>query len=87
MRRPIVGVMGVGVVAAVLLWLSFAPTPVQAQAGAQPPTPGSWPRFTVPRISDGRPNLNGIWQALVTANFNVEDHEAQALPLQVIARR
>jgi hypothetical protein len=80
MRRPIVGVMGVGTLAAVLLWLAFAPTSVQAQAGAQPPTPGSWGRFTVPRMTDGHPNLNGIWQALVTANFNLEDHEAQAGP-------
>ena len=32
MRRPIVGVMGAGTVAAVLLWLVFAPTSVQAQA-------------------------------------------------------
>jgi hypothetical protein len=80
MRRPIVGVMGAGTVAAVLLWLAFAPTSVQAQAGAQPPSPGSWVRFTVPRTTDGHPNLNGIWQALVTANFNLEDHEAQAGP-------
>ena len=80
MRRPIVGVMGAGTVAAVFLWLAFAPTSVQAQAGAQPPSPGSWARFTVPRTTDGHPNLNGIWQALVTANFNLEDHEAQAGP-------
>src|SRR5512145_1063366 len=80
MRRPIVVVTGAGTIIAVILWLALAPTPVQAQAGAQPPTPGSWQRFTLPRISDGRPNLNGIWQALVTANFNLEDHEAQAGP-------
>jgi hypothetical protein len=55
------------------------PTAVQAQAGAQVPTPGVWARFTPPRI-DGRPNLNGIWQAMVTANYNLEDHEAQAGP-------
>jgi hypothetical protein len=28
----------------------------------------------------GKPNLNGIWQALGTAHWNVEGHSAQALP-------
>jgi len=27
----------------------------------------------------GHPNLNGIWQALNTANWNLEDHSAEAL--------
>ena len=58
----------------------LAPAAGYAQGGAQVPTPGEWPRFTVPRMADGRPNLNGIWQALVPANFNLEDHEAQAGP-------
>src|SRR5688500_12493210 len=26
----------------------------------------------------GRPNLNGIWQAINTANWNLEDHSASA---------
>jgi len=29
---------------------------------------------------NGHPNLNGIWQALNTAYWNIEDHSAQALP-------
>ena len=28
----------------------------------------------------GRPNLNGIWQAINTANWNLEDHAAAATP-------
>jgi hypothetical protein len=74
------GLMRGGTAAATVLLLSTAATVVQGQGGAQPPTPGEWPRFTVPRMADGRPNLNGIWQALVPANFNLEDHEAQAGP-------
>lgn len=34
---------------------------------------------TAPRIA-GKPNLNGIWQAMTTANWDLEDHPAQAGP-------
>lgn len=30
---------------------------------------------------DGRPDLSGIWQALNTANWNLEDHSAEAVPV------
>lgn len=29
---------------------------------------------------EGRPNLNGVWQALGTAHWNLEGHSAEALP-------
>ncbi|MBC7984490.1 MAG: hypothetical protein H7Y02_11610, partial [Candidatus Obscuribacterales bacterium] len=31
-----------------------------------------------PRLPDGKPNLNGIWQAQNTANYNIEPHAASA---------
>jgi hypothetical protein len=31
----------------------------------------------VPRGGDGKPNLSGIWQALTSANFDLQDHQAQ----------
>ncbi len=31
-------------------------------------------------MADGHPDLNGIWQALVTANWDLQDHEAQPGP-------
>jgi hypothetical protein len=34
-------------------------------------------RPALPRSSDGKPDLNGIWQALTTANFDIQDHEAR----------
>ena len=36
------------------------------------------PAYRAPRSEyrDGRPNLNGIWQAINSANWNVEDHPA-----------
>src|SRR5246127_3534461 len=30
-----------------------------------------------PRMPDGKPNLNGIWQAMNTANWDLEEHSAQ----------
>ena len=32
--------------------------------------------YSPPRTADGRPDLNGIWQALNNANWNIEDHAA-----------
>ena len=34
-----------------------------------------------PRLG-GKPNLNGIWQALNTANWNLEAHSAEKIPSQ-----
>jgi hypothetical protein len=31
----------------------------------------------IPRIADGKPDLSGIWQALNTANIDLQDHVAQ----------
>src|ERR1700689_2020238 len=33
------------------------------------------------RMPDGHPNLNGIWQAVNTANWNLQDHPAYAGPM------
>src|SRR5207244_9634990 len=33
----------------------------------------------IPRLA-GKPNLNGIWQAMTTAYWDLEDHPAQAGP-------
>ena len=34
--------------------------------------------YKAPRLADGRPNLNGIWQALNTANYDIQAHVARA---------
>src|SRR5262245_15268758 len=47
-----------------------APAPAaQGRGAAAPARPA--------RIA-GRPNLNGVWQAINTANWNLEDHSASA---------
>jgi hypothetical protein len=59
---------------AVILWVAAGPTE------GQTPLAGQFPAYTAPRMADGRPNMNGIWQAFTTANWNLEDHEAQPGP-------
>ena len=40
------------------------------------------PAYRAPRTQDGRPDLNGIWQALNTANWNIEAHSAGPSPVR-----
>ncbi len=37
--------------------------------------------YSVPRLVDGHPDLNGIWQAANTAHWNIQDHAASAGPV------
>jgi hypothetical protein len=37
----------------------------------------SSPAYVAPRTADGHPDLNGIWQALNTANYDLETHGAR----------
>jgi len=74
----------VRVVAAVaVLSLAAACTSGNAQNG-----PESRQAFQPARTPDGKPNLNGIWQALNTANFDLQAHAARpALALMPAAPR
>jgi len=75
MRIRLRGVaIAVGTVVAVAggLWVITIPT-----AGQAPAATGQFPAaYRAPRL-DGHPDLNGIWQAVTTANWNLEDHDAQ----------
>ena len=37
--------------------------------------------YKAPRTADGKPSLNGIWQAMNTANWNIEAHQAAMGPI------
>ena len=43
--------------------------------------PGQTATPRLPRMTDGKPNLTGLWQAMTTANWDIEDHSAQAGPV------
>src|SRR5438128_12103805 len=47
-----------------------------AVVAAQAPTARQFPLYKAPRLA-GHADLNGVWQALVTANWDIQDHEAQ----------
>jgi len=40
------------------------------------PAAGQPELYKAPRTADGKPNLNGIWQTLNTANWDIEGHAA-----------
>jgi hypothetical protein len=57
-----------------VLWIAV--TPIAGQA----PVAGRFPPYRASRAADGHADLNGIWQALVSANWDLLDHEAQSGP-------
>ena len=46
--------------------------PVEGQQAAPPAA------YRAPRLPDGKPDLNGIWQALNEANYDLEPHMARS---------
>ena len=59
--------------AVVLATLGSATTSVVGQSPAA---------YKAPRTADGQPDLNGFWQSLNTANWDIEEHGAQPAPYQ-----
>jgi hypothetical protein len=56
--------------------------PATLQPGLIPAAHGA-EAYPAAHTADGKPNLNGIWQALNTANWDIQEHAAQ--PGQVVA--
>lgn len=46
------------------------------------PAPGQAPAYRAPRTADSTPNLNGIWQAMNSAHWDVQAHAAAPSPIR-----
>src|SRR5262245_46131760 len=68
MRARVRDVLIATVAAAIGAMLATTVLPVEGQ------TPAT---YRAPRLADGHPDLNGIWQALNEANYDLEAHMAR----------
>ena len=66
MLRVAAAVLATAAVAGGPVWLVQQSTAAQTTA------------YRAPRTPDGKPNLNGLWQALNTANWDLLDHSARS---------
>jgi hypothetical protein len=73
MRNRLRGTNFASAAAASIIALQLAVIPTASEAQA----------YKAPRTADGKANLNGIWQALNTANWDLQEHAAR--PGQVLA--
>jgi hypothetical protein len=75
MRAWFVGstIVATGLLFSVIMALGQAPRP-PAQTSAQTPA------YRAPRTKDGKPNLNGVWQGVNEAYWDIEGHPAAPGP-------
>ena len=69
MRRGVRDVIIAAVAATAGAYVAMMALPIAGQAPAA---------YRAPRLLDGKPDLNGIWQALNEANYDLEAHMARA---------
>ena len=67
MTRQIAAARFSSAIAALMMTALLQPGVVATASGAEPA-----------RTADGKPNLNGIWQVLNTANWDIQEHAARA---------
>src|SRR6187455_3315468 len=71
-----------------IVGIAFLVLPIQTGARAQAQGRGQAPAAAVayraPRTADGKPNLNGIWQAMNEANWDIRPHAASQGPVYAL---
>ena len=60
-----------GVLADAAIFGRDRPILAQDAPGGRIPIPGEFPEYSAPRTADDKPDLNGIWQAVNTANWDL----------------
>src|SRR5262245_61804330 len=68
MRYGIRTMFSVATATAAAVVLAFWALPISGQQPAA---------YRAPRLADGHPDLNGVWQVLNTANYDIETHVAR----------
>ena len=53
--------------------------------GSTVPASSQTQTYMAPRTADGKPDLNGIWQAVNTANWDIQTHPARQGPVIALA--
>src|SRR5213075_1226559 len=74
---------GLGAVIAAATVAGVAATMVGVSGQTRPVTPTA-AGSRLSRMPDGKPNLNGIWQAVNSANWDLEDHDARQGPVTAL---
>jgi len=70
-----------GIVMSAAFAQKASPRPAPRQPAA---APAATQKYRAPRTADGKPNLSGIWQAMNTAEWDIQAHDAKAGPLVVM---
>ena len=53
---------------------------VVSTRGAGQAAPATTRRYTAPRTASGQPDLQGVWQVMNTAAWDIQDHSGQRFP-------
>src|SRR6266851_4710109 len=84
MRASNKSIVIMAIVVLIMQGIIASPAFAQQEAPTRPPVAASDPTYRGPRTADGKPNLSGIWQAMNTAEWDIQPHDAKAGPLVVM---